>query len=85
MNYIIPRVIPLADQFDQAFFFTIDKRVCTGQNVPIQLLLSKNLTELDTLSLDKLRKIAKKLNIPALHSMNKNVLSTHIRNYIVFE
>jgi hypothetical protein len=78
-------IIPQADQFDQAFFFTIDKRMCTRQNVPIQLLLSKNLNELDTLSFDKLRKIAKKLHIPGIHSMNKNVLSTHIRNYIVFE
>jgi hypothetical protein len=81
MNYIIPR----ADQFDQAFFFTIDKRVCTGQNVPIQLLLSKNLNELDTMSFDILRKMAKKLNIPGRHSMNKNVLSNCIRGFIVFE
>jgi hypothetical protein len=81
MNYIIPS----ADQFDQAFLFTIDKRVCGGQNIPIQLILSKNLNELDTLPFDKLRKIAKKLNIPGLHSMNKNVLSNYIRSSIVFE
>jgi len=81
MNYIIPSV----DQFDQAFLFTIDKRVCGGQNIPIQLILSKNLNELDTLPFDKLRKIAKKLNIPGLHSMNKNVLSNYIRSSIVFE
>jgi hypothetical protein len=81
MSYIIPQ----ADQFDNAFFFSIDKRVCSGQNVPIQLLLSKNLTELDTLSFDKLKKIAKKLNIPGLHAMNKNVLSNYIRSSIVFE
>jgi hypothetical protein len=59
--------------------------VCTGQTVPKEILLTKNLHELDTLSFDILRKIAKKLNIPGLHSMNKNVLSTYIRNSIVFE
>ncbi len=85
MNYIVPRVIPLADQLEEAFFFTIDKRVCTGQNVPIQLLLSKNLTELDTLSLVMLRKIAKKLQIPGLYSMNRDVLSNYIRHCIFFE
>ena len=82
MSYTI---IPRADQFDQAFLFTIDKGVCTGQTVPKEILLTKNLHELDTLSLVMLRKIAKKLQIPGLHSMNKNVLSTYIRNYIVFE
>lgn len=81
MNYSIPQ----EDQFDQAFFFTIDKRVCTEQNVPIKLLLSKNLNELDTLSFDKLRQMAKKLNIPGRHSMNKDVLSNCIRGFIVFE
>ena len=81
MNYIIPR----ADQFDQAFFFTIDKRVCNGQTVPKQLLLSKNLNELDTMSFDKLRQMAKKLNIPGRHTMTKNVLSNCIRQFIVFE
>ena len=81
MNYIIP----LADQLDQAFFFTIDKRVCSGQNVPIQLILSKNLNELDTMSFDKLRQMAKKLNIPGRHTMTKNVLSNCIRQFIVFE
>lgn len=81
MNYIIPQ----ADQLDQAFFFTIDKRVCTGQTVPKQLLLSKHLNELDTMSFDKLRQIAKKLNIPGRHTMNKNVLSNCIRGTIMFE
>ena len=81
MNYIIP----LADQFDQAFFFTIDKRVCNGQNVPKQLLLSKNLNELDTMPIDSLRQMAKKLNIPGRHTMNKNVLSNCIRGTIMFE
>jgi hypothetical protein len=81
MSYIIPQ----ADQFDNAFFFTIDKRMCSGQNIPIQLILSKNLNELDTMPFDKLRKIAKKLNIPGLHGMNKNVLSNYIRSSIVFE
>lgn len=81
MNYSIPQ----EDQFDQAFFFTIDKRVCSGQNVPIKLLLSKNLNELDILSFDKLRQMAKKLNIPGRHSMNKNVLSNCIRGTIMFE
>ena len=81
MNYIIPR----ADQFDQAFLFTIDKRVCNGQTVPKQLLLSKNLNELDTMSFDKLKQMAKKLNIPGRHSMNKDVLSNCIRGFIVFE
>ena len=82
MSYTI---IPRADQFDQAFLFTIDKRVCGGQNIPIQFILPKNLNELDTLPFVMLRKIAKKLQIPGLHSMNKNILSTYIRNYIVFE
>jgi hypothetical protein len=81
MNYIIPR----ADQLDQAFFFTIDKRVCSGQNVPIQLILSKNLNELDTMSFNILRQMAKKLNIPGRHSMSKNVLSNCIRGTIMFE
>ena len=81
MNYIIPQ----ADQLDQAFFFTIDKRACTGQTVPKQLLLSKHLNELDTMSFDKLRQIAKKLNIPGRHTMNKNVLSNCIRGTIMFE
>lgn len=81
MNYIIPR----ADQFDQAFLFTIEKRVCSGQNVPIQLLLTKNLNELDTMSFNILRQMAKKLNIPGRHSMNKNVLSNCIRGTIMFE
>lgn len=80
MNYI-----PQADQFDQAFLFTIDKRVCNGQTVPKQLLLSKNLNELETLSFDILRQMAKKLNIPGRHTMNKNVLSNCIRGTIMFE
>ena len=81
MNYIIPR----ADQLDQAFFFTIDKRVCNGQTVPKQLLLSKNLNELETLSFDILRQMAKKLNIPGRNTMNKDVLSNCIRGTIMFE
>ena len=81
MNYIIPR----ADQFNQAFFFTIDKRVCNGETVPKQLLLSKELNELDTMSLDILRQMAKKLNISGRHTMNKNVLSNCIRGTIMFE
>ena len=75
MSYTI---IPRADQFDQAFLFTIDKGVCTGQTVPKEILLTKNLHELDTLSLVMLRKIAKKLQIPGLHKMNKNILSNYI-------
>jgi hypothetical protein len=83
MNYTI---IPQVDQFHQAFLFTTHERILSdGQIIPKRLLLTKNLTELDTLSFDKLRKIAKKLNIPGLYTMNKNVLSNYIRNSIVFE
>jgi hypothetical protein len=80
MNY----TIPLADQFHQAFLFTIDHK-CNGQIIPKQILLSKNLNELDTMSFDNLRKMAKKLNIPGRHSMNKNTLSNCIRGNIMFE
>jgi hypothetical protein len=79
-------VIPQIDQFHQSFLFTTHELILAdGQVIPKRLLLTKNLTELDTMTFDKLRKIAKKLNITGLHSMNKNVLSNHIRSSIVFE
>jgi len=83
MSYTI---IPQVDQFNQAFLFAVDEYVYPdGRIVPRDILLNKNLHELDRMSLTNLRKIAKKLQIPGLHRMNKNVLSTQIRNYIVFE
>jgi hypothetical protein len=63
--YIMNYTIPLADQFHQAFLFTIDHK-CNGQIIPKQILLSKNLNELDTMSFDNLRKMAKKQNIPVV-------------------
>ena len=83
MNYSI---IPQVDQFDQAFLFTTHELILPdGQIIPKRLLLTKNLNELDTMSFDKLRKIAKKLNIPGMYTMNKNILSNYIRNSIIFE
>lgn len=81
MNYIIPR----ADQFDQAFLFTIDKRVCNGQTVPKQLLLSKNLNEIDTIPFYNLKRMAKILNIQGRSRMDKNTLSNQIQQRIIFE
>jgi len=83
MNCII---IPQVDQLEKEFLFTTHELILPdGQIIPKRLLLSKNSNELDTMSFDKLRKIAKKLNIPGLHKMNKNILSTQIRNSIILE
>ena len=82
MEYIIPKI----DQINTKFLFTISEHVHReGHIVPFQLILSKNLDELNAVPLGNLRRIATKLRIPGRNRMNKNVLSTHIRQYIIFE
>jgi len=82
MNYTVPQT----DQTATSFLFTIHERVYPdGHVVPTQLLLSKNLNELDTIPYHNLRIMAKKLNILGRSHMNKNTLSTQIQQMIVFE
>jgi hypothetical protein len=56
-----------------------------GNVVPTQLLLSKNLNDIDTMPLHNLRIMAKRLNIAGRSRMNKNTLSNTIQQMIVFE
>lgn len=82
MNYIVPQT----DQINTSFLFTIHEHVYPDGNVvPTQLLLSKNLNEIDTIPLHNLRIMAKRLNIAGRSRMNKNTLSNTIQQMIVFE
>jgi len=79
-------MVPQTDQTATLFLFTIHEHFYPdGHVVPTQLLLSKNLNELDTMPFHNLRIMAKKLNIQGRSSMNKNTLSNHIQQMIVFE
>ena len=83
MNYY---TVPQTDQTDISFLFTIHEHFYPdGHIVPTQLLLSKNLNEIDNIPFHNLRIMAKKLNIQGRSHMNKNTLSNQIQQMIVFE
>lgn len=82
MNYIVPQT----DQSPSSFLFTIHQRVFpNGHIVPTQLLLSKNLNEIDTIPFYNLKRMAKILNIQGRSRMDKNTLSNQIQQRIIFE
>jgi hypothetical protein len=82
MNYIIPQT----DQTATSFLFIIHEHVYPdGHVVPTQLLLSKNLNEIETIPFHNLRRMATRLNIIGRSRMNKNTLSNQIQQMIVFE
>lgn len=75
-------VIPKKDQFTELFLFTLNPEKPT---VPVQFIIKKDYSNLDTYSVTNLLRIAKLANVPKYDELTYSELLEGIKASITFE